>query len=336
MGEHLHLTNIRTARERPGLRAQHLKALQAAAQISRGLLQGGVIGSREITFAPGGPILGGDFTWDIGTAGSTTMLALTLLPLALFAQTPSRYRISGGLFQDFAPPAFHMKHVLLPILAGMGTSIDLSIIRPGYVPKGQGILEISVTPLKETLMPLNLNDRGRVTEIRGIALSSLLKDRQVSERMAGECRKALSAYGYDPRIDLIHDTTREPAYELPSVQAGAALAVWARTDTGCLIGADMAGSRGRPAEFIGKETAGMLTEDLASGATLDRHLADQIIPFAALAEGWSSFLIPTMTDHVETRLWLAREILGAETEVQGNLVRIKGIGYGRSALKCPK
>ena len=78
----------------------------------------------------------------------------------------------------------------------------------------------------------------------------------------------------------------------------------------------MAGARGRSAEFIGKATAKNLLEDLDSGATVDRHLADQLIPFAALADGWSTFVVPRMTAHVDTRLWLAREILGAETEVR--------------------
>ncbi|MBU4427140.1 MAG: RNA 3'-phosphate cyclase, partial [Proteobacteria bacterium] len=70
-------------------------------------------------------------------------------------------------------------------------------------------------------------------------------------------------------------------------------------------------------------------EDLDGGATVDRHLADQIIPFAALAEGWSAYLIPKMTEHIQARLWLVEEILGAKTEVKGNLVKIKGIGYQR-------
>ena len=100
------------------------------------------------------------------------------------------------------------------------------------------------------------------------------------------------------------------------VQPGAALAVWAETDTGCLIGADMAGARGRTAEFIGKQTALNLVTDLGSGATVDRHLADQVIPFAALAKGVSTFRIPSMTEHIEARLWLVEKILGAKSRIQ--------------------
>ncbi|MCP4114115.1 MAG: RNA 3'-phosphate cyclase [Desulfobacteraceae bacterium] len=329
VGKNLHLINIRAKRAKPGLRAQHLKGLEASAQICRGRLEGTKLGSKEITFTPGGQIKGGRFNWDIGTAGSATMLALGVIPLALFADSTSNYKITGGLFQDFAPSVYHLKYVLVPLLREMGADLDLEIIQPGYLPQGKGQIEVTVNPLKKHLRPLTLTDQGRLTEIKGVALSSLLKKRKVSERMAGECQKQLNARGYAPKIEILYDTPEFPVYKKVSVQAGASLAVWARTDTGCLIGSDMAGALRRSAEFIGKRMAKQLTEDLRSGATVDRYLADQIIPFMALAEGWSAYLIPKMTDHIKARLWLIEKILGGKAEVKNNLVRIKGIGYRR-------
>ncbi|MBE9547191.1 MAG: RNA 3'-phosphate cyclase [Proteobacteria bacterium] len=329
VGKAIHLKNIRAKRDKPGLRAQHLKGIEASSQICQGRLEGAEIGSREIRFKPGELIGGGRFNWDIGTAGSTTMLALSVIPLALFADSPSSYKIIGGLFQDFAPSVYHLKYVLLPILRKMGANLDLEIIQPGYVPQGKGQIEVKVTPLKGRLKPLTLVDHGKLTEIKGIALSSLLKERKVSERMAEECRRKLKARGYEPGIEVLYDTKENPAYQRPSIQAGASLSIWAGTDTGCLIGSDMAGVPRRPAEFIGKRVAKSLIGVLETGATVDKHLADQVIPFAALAEGWSAYLIPEMTEHIEARLWLVEEILGAKTEVKDHLVRIKGIGYRR-------
>jgi RNA 3'-terminal phosphate cyclase (ATP) len=329
VGKEIHLKNIRAKRDRPGLRAQHLKGIEASSQICQGRLEGAEIGSKEIRFNPGKLIRGGRFNWDIGTAGSTTMLALSVIPLALFANRPSSYKITGGLFQDFAPSVYHLKYVLLPIVRKMGANLDLEIIRPGYVPQGKGQIEVKVTPLKGMLKPLTLVDCGRLTEIKGVALSSLLKERRVSERMAEECRRKLKAEGYDPRIEVLYDAKEKPAYQRASIQAGASLSVWAGTDTGCLIGADMAGAPRRPAEFIGKRVAENLIDVLETDATVDKHLADQVIPFAALAEGWSAYSIPEMTEHIEARLWLVEEILGAKTEVKNKLIRIKGIGYWR-------
>jgi RNA 3'-terminal phosphate cyclase (ATP) len=89
----IHLRNIRAKRDKPGLRPQHLKALEAAASLCGGKLTGGTVGSREIWFHPGKALKGGTFVWDIGTAGSTAMLALSLMPLCLFADGASTCRI---------------------------------------------------------------------------------------------------------------------------------------------------------------------------------------------------------------------------------------------------
>ena len=328
MGRGIRLFNIRMKRDKPGLRPQHLKAMEAAAALSGGRLEGGEVGSREIRFEPGALIRGGAYTWDIGTAGSTAMLSLCVLPLGLFADKPSTYRVMGGLFQDFAPSLFHLQQVLAPILRTMGVQVDVKIVRPGYVPRGGGEMEVNLLPLKGPLKPLDRTVPGRVGGVRGFALSSKLKERGFSERMAKACEKALKKWDHNSQIEVIHDTPERPAFDKPSLQPGAALAVWAETAGGCLIGADMAGAGGRSAEFIGKETARMLMEDLGSGATVDRHAADQLIPFCALAEGQSTFVVPRVTDHVEARLWLAEKILHARTEVQGKRITIQGIGYG--------
>lgn len=321
------LGNIRSKRQKPGLRPQHLKVLEAASEICGGKIKGASVGSSAIEFYPGKDIRGGRFTFDIGTAGSATMLALCILPLGLFALSPSEYRIIGGLFQDFAPSAFHLKYVLLPLIRKMGADINIDIVRPGYVPKGKGIIEIQIYPLKKKLNPISLIRQGKIMGIRGYALSSHLEKRNVSERMADECQKHIHDSGLQSDIQILNDNKDAPAFEKAAVQSGAALAVWAHTDSGCIIGADMAGALRRSAEFIGRYVARTLMEDIGSGACSDRFTSDQLIPFAALAQGSSEIRIPGMTDHIESRLWLSKILLGAESQIEGNVVQIQGVGY---------
>lgn len=317
VGTRLHLTNIRAARPKPGLQHQHLKVVEACSRMSTARVAGVSLGSPELTYEPGGEIRGGYYEWDIGTAGSTSMLAMTILLLACFADKETTCRISGGLFQDFAPSAHHMQHVLFPTLRKMGICADLKIVRPGYVPRGAGIIEITAKPLETALKPLILPEQGQVKCIRGIALSSHLRERKVSERMAQECQKVLRARGYKVEIEGVWDET--------SLQEGASLAVWAETDSGCLIGSDRAGKRGRSSEEIGRYVAESLLEDIASGATVDRYSADQLLIYAALADGVSEYLVPRITDHVSTSLWLIEQF-GAEVERLGHQIKVRGIG----------
>ena len=138
------------------------------AQLSAaGSLSGDEVGSRDIVFQPGRSRKGGVYRFDIGTAGSATMLAFPLLPLALYAETPSRFTLTGGLFQDFAPSAFHMRDVLFPHLESMGARIQLKIERPGYVPKGGGRLTLEVEPIRRKLEPLTRLQQGSPPAVPG-------------------------------------------------------------------------------------------------------------------------------------------------------------------------
>lgn len=317
-GEPLHLFNIRAGSDKPGLRPQHLTALRACASLCSGRLEGDRVNSQEVFYKPGEKIKGDSFEWDIGTAGSATMLAFTLIPPALYGTSACHFTLTGGLFQDFAPTAFHMREVLLPILGRMGMKIDMEIIRPGYVPKGQGRLNMSVQPLTAAPAPVLLHDQGKVAWIRGISLASHLKKEKVAQRMAGRCRDILQRHGYEAQIEIREDTR--------ALQRGAALLLWARTATGALLGADQSGKRGRRSEAMADFVCASLLEDLKAGATTDRHLADQLILFAALAKGKSEYTIPAPTGHVQSNLWLVKEMLGAESSLQGNRLIINGIG----------
>ncbi|MFU8796329.1 MAG: RNA 3'-terminal phosphate cyclase [Dehalococcoidia bacterium] len=318
LGLDIGIVNIRALRDKPGLRAQHLKVVQACSEICRGSVKYASVGSKSLRYTPGERFTGGDYSWDIGTAGSAIMMAETLLPIACFARRPSRFRIEGGLFQDFAPTAYHMKFVLLPLLERMGIEADVDIIRPGYVPKGGGIIEMRVEPVQR-LKPLVLTEQGEIINIKGMALSSHLKAKIVSRRMAEECRSELLSQGYECRVEEIEDDS--------ALQEGAALAIYAEMTTGSRIGSDRAGSPGRSSESIGRYVAQTFLEDVDTGAAVDRYAADQLIIYAALAEGITRYSVPCITDHIDTNLWLVEQLLGARTTVNDGVLEIAGVGF---------
>jgi RNA 3'-terminal phosphate cyclase (ATP) len=320
LGEELQMSNIRAKRDKPGLRPQHLASVKACARMCQAQVEGAAVGSKEILYRPGGSIKGGHYRFEIGTAGSTTLLMMTLLPLALFTDSETSLTITGGLFQDFAPSAHHMQHVLFPTLLKMGIETELEVIHPGYVPKGGGTIQARIKPVAGSIKPVKLLEQGKVREVKGLSLSSHLRQQRVSQRMAEACQKVLSTEGYRTRIDTLWDES--------SLQAGASLTIWAETDSGCLLGSDQAGRRGRSSESIGRYVAQNLLEDLKAGATVDRYLSDQLIIYAALAGGATEYVIPRLTEHVETNLWLI-EKFDAKTHLEGNRVCIEGLGYAR-------
>lgn len=318
-GNAMRLINVRAKRTKPGLRRQHAQAVEAIRQLVDGTTEGATAGSREFISQPGKPQASPHYVWDIGFAGSTTALALAVLPVLAFAPSAVSIELHGGLFQDFAPSFYHLEHVLLPLLNRMGFVATMRMERPGYVPTGQGIWHLTATPATSTLQLLILDEAGVVKKIWGIALSSRLKEQSVSDRMADSARRALEAAGYQANFQVLYDDT--------ALQAGAGLAAFADLSSGARIAADRAGAMGRRSETIGKYVARQLLEDLQTGATLDRYASDQIIPFAALAAGESRFRIPRTSEHIESNAWLSREFLGAEIHIEGHELVVNGVGF---------
>ena len=119
----LHITNIRHNRKQPGLRPQHLESVNAAAKLCNAQTKGAQLGSRELWFQPD-TLTGGEITAEIGTAGSISMLLLTVLPMCAYAKKPVKVQVkNGGTDVRFAPTINYMKYVLLPALEKMGLKL---------------------------------------------------------------------------------------------------------------------------------------------------------------------------------------------------------------------
>jgi RNA 3'-terminal phosphate cyclase (ATP) len=319
--EPVRIINVRQNRAQRGLRTQHVASVLACAALCGASTEGAQVESRELTFTPGARISGGTFEWNIGTAGSTTMLALSVLPVACFANAPVSARIEGGVFQDFAPSPHHLQHVLAPMLHRMNAEIDLRVERPGYVPGGAGVLQLTVVPPPQGLTGLTLPDAGTVDTVRGIAIASLLAGRRVGDRMATACEAALEKAGLTCDIQRVLDDEAR--------HAGANLSIWSESSTACRFGADRAGKPGRTSEAIGEFVARAFLADLRTGATVDRHLADQLVLFAALAHGRSTYTVPEVTDHVLSNLWLVRQF-GVKASINDTGVAVDGIALRSS------
>ena len=99
----IRIQNIRAKRKTPGLMQQHLTALRAARTICNATISGDALGSKEITFEPSA-VAAGEYHFNVGTAGSTTLILQTILPALLTATGQSTVVIEGGTHNPLAPP----------------------------------------------------------------------------------------------------------------------------------------------------------------------------------------------------------------------------------------
>lgn len=317
LGEPLHIYNIRQKRGQPGLRPQHLEAVLTAAKLCNAETKGAKLGSQELFFKPS-DVIGGEIHAEIGTAGSIPMLLLTILPICAFAKRVVSITVrKGGTDVRHAPTINYLKHLLLPTLERMGLETSLTVRKYGYYPKGMGEVFLEVQPC-QNLSSLCLEEFGTLEELRGVSVCTFLADRRVAERQAIAANKYLETRGFIAEIQVMNDRSNP-------LQKGSSLVVWAKTSASALLGGDSIGELRKPSEVVGKEAAENLFKEIKSQATVDVHLADILVPYVALAEGKSVYLTRAITDHLDTNIWLAEQILGVKFHVTkvGNLYRIE-------------
>ena len=103
----------------------------------------------------------------------------------------------------------------------------------------------------------------------------------------------------------------------PSAGPGCGIIAFARFEHSLLAG-DALGERGKPAEKVGLEAAESLIRELRSGAAVDSHLGDQLVPWVALAEGESVYLAARRTDHLVSAVGVAEQVMGVQFELIGD------------------
>jgi RNA 3'-phosphate cyclase len=322
--------NIRVKRQKPGLQSQHLKAVEVLAKMTAAEVSGAEIGSTEIVFSPT-KICGGTYRADIGTAGSTTLILQTIMPPAAFADGKIAVEITGGTDNPMAPPIDFWKNVTLRVIERMGYRAKIECLRRGHYPAGGGIVRAEITPT-EMLDPIKLMEPGKAERILGVAHCVKLHP-NVAQRMAHAAARRLLKAGYS-NIDIKKETY--PPESDPHLAPGAGITLWAETENMCVLGASALGRPGKPAERVGEEAAANLIKQLESGAGVDEHLADQLIPYMTIAGGRSEIMCSKLTLHTVTNIILMEKIAGVKFEIEGELnqparIAVQGIGFRRGS-----
>lgn len=312
-GTAIRIRAIRAKRDKPGLAPQHLTAVQAVGEICGARIEGLALRSNEIEFGPG-PVRGGRFAFDVGTAGSITLVLQALLPLMVAAQAGFQVEVTGGTDVRAAPPLDYLRQVLLPLITRMGAEVRLAARRRGYYPRGGGIVEVTVAP--RVLRRLRIDAPGRLLGVDGLAHVAHLPA-HIAARMRSSALGRLGTRAAPAACDTAVLQGEE------AIGQGGALVIWARCEH-TVLGAGRVAERGLRAETLGEGVAAELAADLDSHASLDAHAADQILVYLALAGSESSFTTRELTDHARTVMWLIEQFLPVRfaTSREGPLTRI--------------
>lgn len=302
------IDRIRAGRNKPGLLRQHLTAVAAAATISGAEVSGNTPGSQTLEFIPRA-IRGGDYRFDIGTAGSCTLVLQTVLPALWFADAPSTVTVSGGTHNGAAPPADFLIRSWLPLMRRMGAVMDLELVRHGFYPAGGGEVRAAITPVA-ALRPLDLCTRGARVGTTCIAVVAGLPSDIAARELAH-----LSARFGDAMPKMRVLGSREGPGNVVMVEVCHEHLTEVFTAFG---------EKGVAAETVAERAAREAHAYLAGDAAAGEHLADQLLLPLALARG-GDFTAAAVSSHTRTNIGVIEKFLPVEFEVtaQGTAHRVR-------------
>lgn len=293
-GRPMRIKNIRAKRKKPGLMRQHLTAVQAAQAISGADVQGATVGSAELSFTPGA-IRGGDYCFNIGTAGSCTLVLQTILPALLMANEDSRITLTGGTHNAMSPPFHFLQKAFVPLLARMGANVELQLNRFGFYPAGGGEITVAIKA-GGTLMPLHLEARGERLNAYAESFFAGLPA-HIAERELSVVKRRLAWNDEQLFMREINHNQGPGNALLITLEYEHVTEVF----TGF-------GERGVSAETVAKRAAERARQYLAGEATVSHYLADQLLLPMALAGG-GSFTATEWSQHAATNAEVIQRFL---------------------------
>jgi RNA 3'-terminal phosphate cyclase (ATP) len=308
-GKPFRMVKIRANRDKPGLRPQHQKAVEAAATVGNAVVNGGEIGSRELVFRPRSYV-SRDLTLDIGTAGSTSLVLQTLhLPLAMRSESAVRVVLSGGTFNPKAPPYPFLEQTWRRYLAAFGMPVALAMPSAGFYPRGGGQLDAWIEPA--TPRAWILTERGSLRRIRGVAGVAKLAD-HIAQRLRARAIERLVDQSFLKEENIEIETVR-----WPSPGQGAVLSLVAEHENAIPATFVGLGEPGKPAEVVADEAVDQLIAfEAVSRGVVDPHSADQILLPLAVAEGRSIFTVSEVTEHLRTNAATIRAFLDRPISIE--------------------
>jgi RNA 3'-terminal phosphate cyclase (ATP) len=315
-GQAARIENIRAGRPKPGLAAQHLTAVRAAAAICDATVGGDRIGSQSLIFEPGGPVRAGTYTFDVaqmkegGSAGSVSLVFQTVfLPLAL-ATGASQLTLRGGTHVAWSPPFPYLAEVYLPAMARLGLHATVELKVWGFYPAGGGEITAHIPGNVGEIRPLSLTKRGALQRAWGIAIASNLPA-HIPQRMANRTRNVLAEAGITADVQ---------ARRVRAAGPGAGIFILTEYEDGSRAGFTAYGRPGLPAEKVAETACQDLIAHHHSDAPIDMHLADQLIVPLAMASGASQFTTCRVTEHLRTNMWVAEQFKTARFEITNNTI----------------
>lgn len=265
-GHAVRIEEIHSEDPAPGLKEHEISFLRLLEKVTNGCTIEINETGTSVYYKPG-IIVGGVVSHDCtGTGRAIGYYLEGALCLAPFGKAPLNITFEGVTNDNIDPSVDLIKSVMLPNIVRFGgveaEGIELKILRRGAWPREGGKVTF-VCPVAKAMRPIQLLDEGLIRRIRGVAYCAKTSP-QTANRMIESARGILNEYARD--VFLFSDFRKgDDGGKCP----GFAIALVAKTTTGCLLSAELAGCPGDVPDDVGKKAAHLLLEEIGKRGCVD-------------------------------------------------------------------
>ncbi len=269
-GMPVRIKRIRASRPKPGLMRQHLACVRAAEAVCGAAVSGADIGSTEVTFRPN-KIKAGNYSFSVGTAGSTVLIFQTVLPALALADEASNISFQGGTHNDFAPSFDFVLESYLRVLKSLGFNVESELLQHGFYPQGGGQWRVLINPTP-SIARLELLEAGNLISREAVVTSGNIPG-HVAQRELAEIKKLSGWQG---------DELREKT--VTCLGSGNIVSMRLHHEN-CTEVIEHVGKVGVSAERVARRVVKDIRRYQAAEVPVGRRLADQLLLPMAIGQG---------------------------------------------------
>ena len=319
----IEIYNIRSKRSKPGLRPQHFYVVKTLADIFNANVENLYVGSKSIVFKPSkkkdGKSFSNNLKINIGSAGSISLILQTLIPSISIAKKDVSIKIMGGTDVPMSPTIDYIRYIVSEIYRIIGINSEIRVIRRGYYPIGNGIVQTKIFPCKN-VRTIDLINKGRKIEPQVIGVASNIP-KNVIDRQISSVLLQLEKNG-------IHCNSYQVSFE-KSISSGFSILVFTQSaEYGLFIGGDAISGKKNSIINVGNIATEKFLENYLPKVSIDYYLADMLVIPASLAKGKSRYSIKKITQHLITNLHVVSKIVGCKYSIEDkknyHIVTIEG------------
>lgn len=224
----------------------------------------------------------------------------------------------------------------------MSVEFQYNVTKQGYYPQGGGQAELSVSPIKDFISPINLTKRSPINKIfiEYLLTREDVKTKDATKSMMKDVRVVVKSLHPEVDADKIEVEVETRLVTSKKFKECYGIILHGYGDSTFIDASYYADDETLGVDEISEKCSQLFADNLKAGGCVDIHHQDQLLIYMALAKGKSQILVGNvLSEHTQGVFYILRKFIPnisinvipqlEEKKVTANIIEIEGIGLAK-------